>query len=128
MLDRQYKVAYKMAMNMIALNRGGDCYEAAGRFITDAGMFGSDEDLTLVHGIVSGQGELTGIDYGHAWVEDGNIVIDKANGRDLKIPKQVYYSIGNIEKSKTYRYTIRETRKKIVDSGHWGPWDLKSKY
>jgi len=108
--------------------RGGDCYEAAGRYITDNLMFSDKDNLILVHGIVTGQGPLEGVEYGHAWVEDGDRVIDKSNGRDLNIPKDVYYMLGKIDKNKTYRYNIQETRRKIVDSGHWGPWDLKSKY
>jgi hypothetical protein len=108
-------------------NRGGDCYEAAGKYVMDHALFpGTDGSLILVHGEVTGQGDIAGIQYGHAWVEKGGTVIDVSNGRNIKLPKAVYYAIGNI--GKTYKYTSEEMREKILESGHWGPWDLKTKY
>ena len=108
---------------------GGDCYESAGRFITNAiFMNNAPNNLMLVHGIVSGQGDLSGVEFGHAWIEEGNMVLDYSNGKEIEMPKQLYYKIGKINPNKTYRYNVEETRKKILESGHWGPWDLKSKY
>ena len=107
-------------------NQGGDCYQVAGRYMMDNGMFSKNPNLVLVHGIVTGQSEIEGVKYGHAWVEDGDMVIDKSNGRDLKIPKELYYMLGNI--SETIRYSMSDMRKKIVETGHWGPWELQSQY
>ena len=119
----------------------GDCYEAAGKYMMEQCQT-RDCNLTLVHGEVAGQGPLEGIRYGHAWVEDGGTVIDKSNGRDVRLPKTIYYSIGNIaapDMSKwgkpefgqdiftggnLHKYSWEETRAKILDSGNWGPWDL----
>lgn len=81
-----------------------------------------------MHGIVTGQGPINGIEYGHAWVEDGDTVHDYSRGRDIQMPKMLYYAFGNIDESKQFRYTPEEMRKKILDTGHWGPWDLQSKY
>jgi len=125
--------------------RLGDCYEAAGKYIMDM-CNDSGCHSTLVHGEVAGQGPLAGVRYGHAWVEDGNTVIDKSNGRDLEMPKAIYYAIGQIaspDMSKwgtpegmqdpelfsggnLHKYTWEEAREKILEYGHWGPWDLKT--
>jgi hypothetical protein len=107
-------------------NTGGDCYEAAARYIIDHALMGKEKGLVLVHGIVTGQGPIRGIQYGHAWVENGDEVIDKSRGRDIHLPKAVYYALGNI--SETIRYTPEETRRKLLDTGNYGPWDLKSEY
>ena len=105
----------------------GDCYEAAGKYMMDNCMFGGC-DLVLVHGEVMGQGRLEGMTYGHAWILNGNTVIDKSNGGNLHLPRQVYYSIGQIDNiGNTHTYTWEEARRKIMDLGHWGPWDLKTK-
>ena len=127
------------------MKTGGDCYEAAGKYIMNECM-ADDCDLILVHGEVAGQGNLAGIRYGHAWVEDGNTVIDKSNGRNLHMPVPFYYSLGQIaspDMSKwgtpegmwdpdlftggnLHKYLWPEARQKILDSGHWGPWDLET--
>tara|TARA_Y100000034_G_C6802745_1_gene360203 strand:- start:199 stop:645 length:447 start_codon:yes stop_codon:yes gene_type:complete len=124
-------------------NSGGDCYEAAGKYMMEKCLIG-DCNLTLVHGEVSGQGNLAGIRYGHAWVEDDGTVIDKSNGRNLKMPKVLYYSIGQIASADMskwgqpgfghdvftggnfHKYSWEDARKKILDYGHWGPWDLET--
>ena len=124
-------------------NAGGDCYEVSGKHMMENCQVGGC-NLTLVHGEVQGQGPLSGIRYGHAWVEDGATVIDKSNGRNLTMPQAIYYAIGAIaspDMSKwgnpeslndpdlftggnLHKYTWEEARKKILDHGHWGPWDL----
>lgn len=108
-------------------NKGGNCYEVAGRYVLDQ-QFSENlkRDLILVHGEVTGQGAISGIKYGHAWVEQGDTVIDKSNNRDLQIPKLAYYALGNI--TRTVRYTPEEMRKKVLEFGHWGPWDLQTEY
>ena len=107
-------------------NKSGDCYETAGRIVTDELIKGSNKDIILVHGIVTGQGPIRGIQYGHAWVEEGDEVIDNSNGRNLRLPKILYYALGNIDPESTFRYTMEEARRKILDNGNWGPWDLQS--
>ena len=109
-------------MKIPSKNKGGDCYVAAGRYIMD----NHNPKLVLVHGIVTGQGDIAGIQFGHAWVEDGDMVIDTSNGRDIQLPKQLYYALGNIETTK--RYTMEKAMEKMLKIGHYGPWDLKSEY
>ena len=90
----------------------------------------------LVHGEVTGQGPLEGVKYGHCWIEDGDIVIDVSNGRNIRMPKEVYYLLGRIGSPETarfgieagnlHKYTWEEAREKILQHEHWGPWDLET--
>ena len=96
---------------------GGDCYEAAANLVL------SNPEYTLVHGIVTGQGKLQGMKYGHAWVEHGDDVIDKSNGRDLEFPRAVYYHLGNIDPNHQHRYSSDDVREMIIQHEHWGPWE-----
>ena len=106
-------------------NTGGDCYEAAGKYMFENRM--ADCNLVLVHGEVVGQGALEGVTYGHAWVEDGGTVIDKSNGRDIRLPKVLYYALGQIDQiGNTVQYSWPDTREKILNYEHWGPWDLET--
>jgi hypothetical protein len=105
------------------MRSGGDCYEASGKYIMDKCMFG-DCHLRLVHGEVAGQGALEGITYGHAWVLNGDMVIDRSNGRDLQMPRTLYYALGQIGHiGNVYEYTWDEARQKILQFEHWGPWE-----
>lgn len=103
---------------------GGDCYEANGRyFLSNLG----NKNLRLVHGEVTGQGGLAGVNYGHAWLEDGNTVIDVSNGRNLRLPKVVYYALGGIDRNDNYHvYDASKFRQRVTKHEHWGPWDLKT--
>ena len=104
-------------------NRNGDCFMAAGKYISDF-AFQSQEKTFLVHGIVTGQGEIRGIRFLHAWVENNNMVIDKSNGKDLHIPKDLYYALGNINPGEIVKYTYSEAIEKMLNNGHYGPWDI----
>ena len=96
----------------------GDCYEAAGNLILP--MFSEHEipkGAEMVHGMVDGQGALQGKRYGHAWVETDDTVYDYSNGRKLKIPKAMYYGLGNIRKedNKYFQYHIKNVNKASVN-------------
>ena len=104
----------------------GDCYCASGRYLMDHGI--NNPNLVMVHGEVIGQGAISGVSYGHAWLEEGDEVLDISNGRNLRLPKMVYYALGQIDPAKTYRYTYKDMQRKVNDTGHWGPWDLKTQY
>ena len=110
------------------MSTGGDCYEVAGRFMMDKCMLGNNDcNLVLVHGEVMGQGAIAGIPYGHAWILDGSTVIDKSNGRNLSMPMQVYYALGQIDRiDNVIEYPWEEARAKILEHGTWGPWDLET--
>ena len=103
----------------------GDCYEAAANYMANNCLINPDCGLILVHGEVAGQGPLEGMTYGHAWVLKGSVVVDKSNGRNLALPKQIYYAIGGIDQiGNVHTYTWIDARKKILEFEHYGPWDL----
>ena len=103
----------------------GDCFEAAYKKLYD--VFRDHPEAKLVHAIVTGQGDIKGVQHGHAWVEIGNTVLDYSNGRTIEMPKQIYYAVGNIDPSnsdeyKTYSY--KEMADISMDQGTYGPWEL----
>ena len=88
----------------------GDCYEAAGKYI----MSHPGENLTLVHAEVMGQGQLEGVTFGHAFVQDehGN-VIDVSNGRNIRMPAALYFALGSIhEINNFFAYDEKATLEK----------------
>lgn len=112
----------------------GDCYEVAGRMaILGLSKAPNGEKFLgnpkVVHGEVEGQGKIKGIRYGHAWIEDDVYVYDFSNGRNLMLLKEVYYYLGKIiqDKPKLYKYTFRQAREKMIETGEYGPWDLITK-
>jgi hypothetical protein len=113
-------------------NSGGDCYQTAGNIALDlAKGLNSHEFIGtpyVVHAEVAGQGAISGVRYGHAWVEDDVFVYDFSNERSIIFPKQLYYQLGQViqKKPKYYKYTFKEARAKMIESGHYGSWDLKT--
>ena len=80
----------------------------------------------LVHGIVTGQGPIEGVTYGHAWLEvegigEGTYCVDF--NACLALPKEIYYRIG--KQKYTVTYTASEAAKLARKAGHYGPWDKK---
>jgi hypothetical protein len=110
----------------------GDCYVIAGKIALNntKGLKGIDfiGEPYLVHAEVTGQGEISGIRYGHAWIEDNELVYDFSNGNEIILPKTLYYSVARVvrEEPKYYRYTFKEAQDKMLSSGHYGYWDLKT--
>jgi tRNA nucleotidyltransferase/poly(A) polymerase len=122
------RLAAKYTARKEAAGASGDCYDSNGRYFMDKALFpGSDKSLRLVHGEVTGQGPLAGVNYGHCWIEDGNTVIDVSNGKTVRMPKAVYYALGGIDNNDNlHKYTAREFRSKVTRHEHWGPWDLRT--
>jgi len=98
----------------------GNCFQAAGRYLMNNNI--QNSNLRLVHGLVTGQAKIEGFIHDHAWVEDGDMVIDKSNGNDFYVPKKLYYHLGNIEEFNLTRYNWEEMTKQLVATKHWGPW------
>ena len=94
-------------------NKNGDCFVVASNYVQ------KHPEAILCHGIVTGQGPIAGVQYNHAWVEEGDTVIDKTV--DITLPKIVYYAIGNIEIVK--RYTFKEMLEQMIEHETYGPWD-----
>ena len=115
----------------------GDCMVAAATLMLrfNSNFFGKQEksksgNPILVHALVYGQGPVSGLRFPHAWVEDGDTVIDQSNGRDVRMDKRVYYAIGGIKPSQKgayAAYTYRQMTRKLRDTQHYGPWDLDEK-
>ena len=99
----------------------GDCYQASGRLAIE--MMGNPKVL-LVHGMVNGQGSLEGNRYGHAWLEVGDTIYDHSNGRELELPKRVYYQMGNIQEEDNKYYKSKEALRWMQKVMHWGPWEM----
>jgi hypothetical protein len=106
-----------------AKNKNGDCYQAAYRYATS----NTQNKPTVVHGMVTGQGVLKGIKYDHAWVEEGDTVIDKSNGQDIRIPKEAYYALGDIQENQTIRYSVNDVFKYAEETGTYGKWPKPKK-
>ena len=98
----------------------GDCYAANGRW-----MIGQDDSYQLVHGVAILATD--GKPFGHCWIEKGNQVLDFSNGKKILMNKKKYYELGGIpvKPYKLYKYTYLEMAKKLLQTEHWGPWDLK---
>ena len=117
-------------------NKGGDCFEAAGRWISN--NFSAGDDTFLVHGEVRGHGALQGVWFGHAWIEQGDEVIEVAGGKNLRMPKHIYYILGSIDqpyyqdgkmnspKNNVLKYTRIAAMKKMALERTWGPWELET--
>ena len=108
-------------LKQILLEGKGDCYQAGGRLIMS--YFG-DKNAKLVHGMVSGQGQLEGVRFGHCWVEVKDKCLDHSNDKEQELPKDIYYLLGRIDPAECHYYTPEEASKKMVDIGHFGPWDM----
>lgn len=104
-------------------NKNGDCYDSAGKYVIE----NNDPSLVLVHGMVDGQGPLKGIRFDHAWVEKGDEVIDVSNGKNLKLPKDLYYAIGNIKENQLIRYSREKAIENMTGIGNYGPWEAETK-
>lgn len=102
----------------------GDCYQANGRKITDILIKGKGPMWKLVHGIVINQADH--LPMGHCWIENNEMVLDFSNGREIEMPKMLYYALGNIVESDCIKYTAEEVRHWILETGHWGPWELET--
>ena len=96
----------------------GDCHQANGSKMLSLGS-----GFVLIHGIALLASD--GKPFGHCWIEKGSQVYDFSNGKNAVISKSKYYKLGGIpvKGHKNYKYTLDEVRKKIVKTGHWGPWD-----
>ncbi len=100
-------------------NKNGDCFVVALKKFME-----NPKRYTLVHGVVTGQGPIEGIEYNHAWVidEKTDTVIDMTLPKgNQKIPVGLYYYIGKISITKEYKGP--EVLKMLDKYGTYGPWD-----
>ena len=117
------------------LNKGGDCYYMAGQLILNNEFLENKIDYIgtpyLVHAEVQGQGAISNLRYGHAWIEDDVFVYDYSNNRKIVLPKDFYYRIGDIKTNnpKKYRkYNFEQAKRKMLETKNYGCWDLEVEY
>ena len=100
-------------------NKHGDC------FVVSLHKFMENpQRYTLVHGVVTGQGPLEGLQYCHAWVIDerNEQVIDMTQpAGNQKIPVGLYYMVGKIEITREYR--AKDVLQMLDKYETYGPWD-----
>ena len=116
----------------------GDCYEVHGKMMLNP----SGRNFILVHAEVMGQGQLAGIPYGHCFLINKmtGTVTDRSNGRNIQMPKEIYYMLGKIDQSeywddtmgyvsrtpKIFEYTQEEAQAFMLETGTFGPWELET--
>lgn len=105
---------------------GGDCFEAALRFVVSRRITGDDHMFTLVHGVVARPSD--GLRHVHAWIEiedkRGKVLcLNVATGARMVSPKDVYYRAGEIDPENTVRYSFYEAAMLAVTTENGGPWD-----
>ena len=106
----------------------GDCYDTALHVASEMHSMlrrwpHAQATLYVCHGLATGQGRIEGMRIAHAWVEYGDLCIDRSNGGDYTLPRATYYEIGKINDADVVRYTYREALVQAVRTGHYGPWD-----
>lgn len=102
----------------------GNCFQYAAQYMLRA----RGKDMLLVHSYATGTGvQNKGIRFSHAWIEDGDIVIDPSESKTDPIiaRKEKYYMAGKIKADEGVRYTIDEMIDKMTKHENYGPWDLK---
>ena len=105
----------------------GDCFPVAGRFMLHLDDKMEKAGMRMVHAIVTGEGELEGRRFGHAFNKLGDVIFDKSNGNDIMMRKERYFDQGGIdpkERGAYIEYDAEESLLKMASYHHWGPWDL----
>lgn len=110
----------------------GNCYDANGREFLDLCQKNKNADVeyVMVHGVV--KNSVDNKPMGHAWIEAIHelgtikhvICLDFANNHAHSLSQETYYFIGAIDPEKTVKYSCAEFKEKILESGHWGHWEL----
>lgn len=122
------------------MSKLGDCYEVHARWMIE--NFSEADEYILVHAEVIGQGQLAGVPYGHCFLihKATDTVHDLSNGRNIKMPRAVYYMLGHIDQDrywddelgpvertpKIFEYTRDELEEWLWESGTYGPWELET--
>lgn len=115
---------YNLNEDLQSDHGGGDCFDSSWNYINKNGF--KNRGLRLVHGIVSGQGPLSGYRFAHGWCEDSENVYDNARGKERTIPKILYYAIGNIDTKECFYYDYPQTMKMGEEYGDKGPWEMEN--
>jgi len=102
----------------------GDCYQSAGSYFMENYHESEDGSIILVHATVRGEGPLSDMAIGHAWIEriypGGIVVVDNSNDSDLTVPADLYRRDRVIDE---HRYSHSDLCKWTLLTEHWGPWE-----
>lgn len=125
-------------INIVEAAGKGDCYQSAWQRLMN--MHPEEaKKWTLVHAEVVGSrgSAVEGKHFGHAWLETTQyfgkdndiehiIVNDYSSGREIELPQDYYYRLGEIidAPGKLIRYTVDEAKIWAVKTGHYGSWEL----
>jgi hypothetical protein len=88
----------------------GQCFSNAVMYAME-----NNQGATLVHGMIT---NFFGQRFDHAWLEDGDTVIDPTAGSSTS--KASYYE--NVKAEPISRYSYQEALAKCLKHEHWGPW------
>ena len=104
----------------------GKCYSNTIKFMIKY----DDKDYYICHGIVKGQGKINGNYICHAWIEDDDNCYDydSLTNNICRIPKKLYYLIGDIDLVQVRKYNKMEMFENIQRTEHAGPWDQELIY
>lgn len=113
----------------------GDCYEANGKAFMDH----KSPTARLIHADITPRiGAMAGSTYGHAWIQDGDKLVDHTTvGTDVmdlikgfddmpeefagKVSsKSIFYGLAEPKNIKSY--DMKQMAKMITKHKHWGPW------
>ena len=101
----------------------GDCFEASGKMLLS--LRAVMPDALLVHAEVAGQGPLEGVQFGHAFIQWRGRVYDNTNGMGVCMDADAYRALGQVDAIGNFHaYTVDEAVERIVEHGHYGPWEL----
>ena len=99
----------------------GDCFEATVGFAIERVGTEDEDKFRLVHGVVSGSGQIDGVRHVHAWIEVGDLCLNiSASGR-TGLYRSLFYRAGKI--GRTVRYTLEDAVYLAVNDDDCGPWD-----
>lgn len=94
----------------------GNCYQVAGNMILNDGIPG----LVLCHGYPFSPSK--GRRIRHAWCELGDVVFDFSNEKEVVTRKEIYYEIGKLNERFISRYSEKEAKELMLETGHYGDW------
>jgi hypothetical protein len=131
-----YKEANDKYDHIPEINKGGDCFTNAFQYIFQEGVLKGNNNLVITHAIIRPlMGDLAGVEFGHAWVEDGNTIIDSSRNNE-RIEKQDYYLFAGllemptmenkqfkVKEDKIKRYSVEDAKRLARQHGYYGPWD-----
>jgi hypothetical protein len=135
-MDNWYKESQNRYDNIPDKNKGGDCFTDSYNYMYMNGVIKGQRHLQLVHALIRPiMGSLEGVEFGHAWIEDGDKVIDTARENQV-IDRQTFYMLGglinlptsrdsgtSIKEDKIKRYSVEDAEKLASEHQMYGPWD-----